>query len=341
MPRRTALAVVPPAAPALLTPAAADARDAAADQAILALVEDTTPANSRRAYESDVGHYRAWCLQRGLPGLPEDPQVVVRYLTEMGNGTAEPADPKRRPHRKDGVWKVASIERRKASLAKLYTGLGAANPVADVRVATAMKALRRSLGTAQKRRTPLLPADIRAVAQRLQQGGERDRRDLALVLVGFVGALRRGELAKLNVEHVVPRLKGVVLSLPYRKNDQEGKGSFVGIPAGEGPACPVAALRAHLAGRTAGPVFLGTRDGKRIATDEIAKAVKRFAERAGFDPRDFGGHSLRRGFVTAAHRAGRSIEEIMRQTGHESEAIVRGYIEEDDALIGNAAEGLL
>jgi site-specific recombinase XerD len=37
-----------------------------------------------------------------------------------------------------------------------------------------------------------------------------------------------------------------------------------------------------------------------MSTRAVADVVKDYAERAGLDPADFGGHSLRAGFVTSA-----------------------------------------
>jgi integrase len=54
--------------------------------------------------------------------------------------------------------------------------------------------------------------------------------------------------------------------------------------------------------------------------------VKHAALQAGINPKDYAGHSLRAGLVTAAARAGKSIPSIMRQTGHRSVATVTKYV---------------
>lgn len=55
--------------------------------------------------------------------------------------------------------------------------------------------------------------------------------------------------------------------------------------------------------------------------------VKRAAASLGLDPKLYGGHSLRRGFVTSSARAGIDVAAIMGVTGHANVKQVMGYIE--------------
>lgn len=48
-------------------------------------------------------------------------------------------------------------------------------------------------------------------------------RDRALLLVGFVAARRRSELAALRVDHLAEHPNGLVLSLPRSKTNQTGE----------------------------------------------------------------------------------------------------------------------
>ncbi|MBA3532150.1 MAG: tyrosine-type recombinase/integrase [Ardenticatenales bacterium] len=93
---------------------------------------------------------------------------------------------------------------------------------------------------------------------------------------------------------------------------------------------------------TEGSIFRGVNrhsqvQAKRLSTYAVALIVKRAAERAGLDPEKFGGHSLRAGLATSAAAAGASERDIMRQTGHKSEAMVRRYIREGNLFRDNAA----
>jgi integrase len=72
-----------------------------------------------------------------------------------------------------------------------------------------MKGIRRTLGTAQHGRDPLLTADVRRVIGRCPKGllGLRDR---ALLLIGFSGAFRRSELSSIDVQNISLHKDGVV-----------------------------------------------------------------------------------------------------------------------------------
>jgi len=60
----------------------------------------------------------------------------------------------------------------------------------------------------------------------------------------------------------------------------------------------------------------------RLTERIVAAVVKDYAERAGFKPDEFGGHSLRSGFATSAARGGASEAALMRQTRHKSVTVL-------------------
>ena len=73
----------------------------------------------------------------------------------------------------------------------------------------------------------------------------------------------------------------------------------------------------------------------------MADVVKHYAKAAGLEPADFGGHSLRAGFVTSAAERGARTDRIMDHTGHKSTAMVRVYTRRSDAFTDHAGDGLL
>ena len=73
----------------------------------------------------------------------------------------------------------------------------------------------------------------------------RGRRDRALLLFGFVGALRRSELGSLHVEDVAIVAGGLRLRIVRGKTDQTGQGAEIGLPRGRHTeTCPVRAFEA-------------------------------------------------------------------------------------------------
>lgn len=117
------------------------------------------------------------------------------------------------------------------------------------------------------------------------------------------------------------------------KTDQAGKGLLKVIAYGSDPAtCPVRLLRAWLdaAAITEARVFLavdrhGRLGARGLSGQAVAEIVKRAAVRAGLDPNNFSGHSLRAGFVTEAKKRGADDAAIMDQTGHRSLEMLRRY----------------
>ena len=271
-----------------------------------------------RAYRSDWQHFSAWCDRRTVPSLPAAPETVALYLVALAD-----------------THRPATLTRRLTSIAKAHATAGHLNPASTRHavVAETLQGIRRTLGTAQPGKTPLLTADLIQALAHLPSSlaGTRDR---ALLLTGYTGGLRRSELAAFTVDDLAWVPEGAVLTLRRSKTDQAGQGRKVAIPRGAHAAtCPVTALRQWLeaAGIASGALFRKVdRHGKAgelgLHRDSVAGILKRAVARAGFDPVGFAGHSLRAGFATQAARDGASAFDIMRQTGHRSITTVSRYV---------------
>jgi integrase len=153
----------------------------------------------------------------------------------------------------------------------------------------------------------------------------------------------------LDVADVEEQREGLLVRVRRSKRDQEGKGFHKGIPFASAPSlCAVRALRAWLdaAGIKDGPIFRGVdRHGHvsttRLSDRSVARIVQRAASAAGLDPSRYGRHSLRSGFITTAAEKGRPLEAIMRQMGHKTESVARGYIQHATVFVKNPAKGLV
>jgi integrase len=129
------------------------------------------------------------------------------------------------------------------------------------------------------------------------------------------------------------------------KVDQAGAGRKIGVPYGANPdTCPVRTLQGWLevAAIGGGPLFRsinrhGQVQARGLSDIDVARVVKKLAERAGLDAAKYAGHSLRAGHATAAAIAGASERSIMRQTGHRSVQMVRRYIREGSLFRENSA----
>jgi integrase len=284
-------------------------------------------ASYRAAWQA----FAAWCRGKGLTALPAAPEAVALYLTARADTGHKPA--------------TVALDLAAVNAAHKTAGQPSFREAAPEQ--QVMAGIRRTHGTAQRRVAPMLPGDLRAASNALPPGllGVRDR---ALLLLGFAGAFRRSELAALEVEDLAFTEDGLEVTLRRSKTDQEGKGEKKGIPCGSDPAtCPVRAVKAWLEAvkLEAGPVFREvTRHGRMkaaaLAGRSVARVVKRSAKAAGLDAAKYSGHSLRAGLATAAAKAGKRTETIMRQTGHKSADMVARYVREASLFTDNAAAGI-
>jgi len=281
--------------------------------------EGSRAANTVRAYESDLRTFCAWCRDRDLTCLPASAETVSLYAAWCADR-----------------YRPATIERRLASIAAAHSTAGYEPPTTHGVVRAVLRGIRRAKGTAQTRKRALLVDDLRKLVAVIEDDRLIGTRDRALLLLGFASALRRSELVGLDRNDVRVENEGVIVTLRKSKTDQEAQGVEVAVLYGSNPStCPVRALQAWLdeSGIVDGPLFRGMdRHGNirptRLTERIVAAIVKQYATRAGFDPAEFGGHSLRSGFATSAARAGKSEAAIMRQTRHKSVTVARRYIRE-------------
>jgi site-specific recombinase XerD len=306
---------------------AADVVPSPSLQQVREFIRASKAESTIRGYRADWQDFCGWCEAHSLCPLPASPEVVAAYIAECA-----------------GRLRVGSIQRRINAIAEAHKAVGLESPTHHAMVTNTMKGIRRTKGTASVQKAPAVTDDIRAMVEATDTGliGARDR---ALVLLGFAGAFRRSELVGLDVEDCAFGKDGLTVTLRRSKTDQEGQGRKIGIPYGANPeTCPVRTIQAWLeiAGINSGRLFRSiTRHGRvqpgRLSGIDVARVVKKLAERAGLDPAKYAGHSLRAGHATSAAIAGASERSIMNQTGHRSVHMVRRYIRDGSLFRENSA----
>jgi integrase len=297
-----------------------------------AIFRSSRAGSTLRAYQHDWKQFRIWCEQNRLVPLPASPEAVILYATDLTRNQGK---------------KWNTLSRRLAAISQLHQRAGFESPTRTWVMKQFLAGLRRELGVAPVRKKPVLVADLKQILEQIPDStlGKRDR---ALLLLGFTGALRRSELITLDASDLERTREGLILSIHRSKTDQEGEGRKVGIPEGSDPAtCPVRTLEQWLAAANidSGAVFrVMNRHGqvlpKRLSGEGVAIVVKRYVEKLGYDRALFSGHSLRAGLATSAAAAGKGERAIMNQTGHRSVTTVRRYIRDGNLFRENAAEGL-
>ena len=293
--------------------------------------------NTRRAYRSAVARFCDWCAVHGRTALPAAPETVAAFLA--AEARAELA--------------VNTLRLRHAAIRYLHLLAGYPPPTAAAVVSTTFAGIRRAHRRPLGKKTALVLDRLRAAIETIPETlpGLRDR---ALLLVGFAAALRPSEIARLTLEHLTRHPDGIELFLPWRKNDQDARGTKLWLPQGRTDLCPVKALDAWLAAAaiTEGPLFRriwrlppprvprGTRrkpvaDRYRIGTnpidtDSIALIVKNWTGLAGLDAAAFAGHSLRRGAISSGVAQGVHIARLKQFSGHASLKSLEEYVELDE-----------
>jgi integrase len=324
---------------------ALDARaEAAADEAV--------PANTRRAYEFELACYGSWCSRHGVCPVPAEPRGLRAYLQELSEiGRALEDVPKGKPR---GPLGYSGLMRTLAAICRSHTRSGHRSPWNDPLITETRETLARLKGMApkkQKRDVGIVGEALLIRVCDLISDDLRGLRDRAMILVGWAGGGRRqSEIAAARIEHFKPVEGGIEWRIPRSKADQTGKGLVVALtPAADEQYCPVRSLGRWLAasGIESGPVFRGVdmQTGKlmsaALAPKGVARRIQFYARRLGLDPADFGGHSLRSGFITTAYKLGKKPLDIMRSTGHRSMHEMEKYIRRAGLVEESVARGLI
>jgi site-specific recombinase XerD len=293
------------------------------------LAREEKAASTRRAYRSDFRIFQTWCQDRGVSSLPAAAETVAAFLAHDVKTGSRPS----------------TLGRRVSAIRYAHKLAGRAVPTDGERVKATMRGIRRTVGTAPRKKTPATAERI--VSMAISSGTDmKGLRDRAVLLMGFAGAFRRSELVALNVEDLEESEQGFKVIIRHSKTDQERAGQTIAIIRGS-VACPVAALKAWLAaaGITAGPIFRSVKKGGAVAgplpAQSVADIVKTYAERVGLDPALFAGHSMRSGFLTSAAKRGASIFKMMDQSRHRSVETLRGYVRDAEIFKEHAGAGLL
>lgn len=300
-------------------------------------LEDSKADNTKATYRKAWAAYQAFCVEHGHPSGAGD--AVVHYLTHLA----------------DAGSKTSTINLHKSAISFMFGGrTGASNPALSPEVRTLMQGITRrkaKKGETAEQARPILLSELRQLVAACGDdiGGMRDR---AIVIIGWFAALRRSEVAQLNVSSLAFRDDALVITLGQTKTDQVGQGYKIVLPVLTDKAIdPFNAVRAWLdmAGIGSGPLFVrvdrwGHAGQARINDKHIDSVVKKLAERASLGESDYrriSGHSLRAGFATEAARRGLATHQIKQITRHKSDAVLGRYIREGGAAMAETIKTIV
>ena len=285
-----------------------------------ALARKAAAPATLRAYKADWTHYAAWCAMAGFVPVPAAPATVGAYLASLAESHAP-----------------TTVRRRLSAIGKMHRFNDLPWNAGHRDIQGPLQGLLREHGRPVRKAAALTLAMLRQLVATCDVSA-RGRRDRALLLIGFAGALRRSELVALRVEDVVLGPGGLRLRIRRGKTDAAGQGAEIGLPRGRhAETCPVRAFDAWqaVAMRKAGPLFrrvstAGTIAGTALHPDAVRRILAHRAGLAGLDVNGFerlSAHALRVGFITAAYDGGVRDEDIMRHTRHRDLRTMRGYVQ--------------
>jgi integrase len=273
------------------------------------------------SYRWGWGHVLDICERRRYCPLPMLPEICCEIITELA----------------DTNLSVGSIRLVLNAIALAHRIAGERSPLASEAVRSTMRGIARANADRKlKQVAAITPVELRLVYDRIVLEPRRltALRDWTLMIFGFAGAFRRGELVAIDIEDLEVHEGLIVVMIGRSKTDQEGRGASVAIHKAKDPdLCPVAATKRWLKVLPGpGPLFRpisGTGDHilpRRLSTQAVSSIIKRYAPAMGLGDLPIASHSLRAGFVTAALDAEIPDTLVMNHTRHKShESLARYY----------------
>jgi integrase len=319
---------------------------------VAAIIKQATAENTKAAYRKDLTYFWAWAAASlGIePAYPVAVEVLVKFIvdhTGAMDAAVDQALVNAGVKQRTGAHSVSTITRRisSVSMAHKFQGIkDEANPCRAEAVRLLLSKVRRASVKGGWRPAKKKAATLDVLFTLLATCGTEkmiDIRDRALLYFAFSsGGRRRSEVAAARVEHLTAVADGYLFYLESSKTDQDAAGDQKPLLGKAGRAV---ADWLSAAGITEGFLFRALTKGGQVTESGIrektvARIVQKRAAMAGLDPRLFGGHSLRSGFIAEAGMQGKPMGDIMALSGHRTVSVVTGYYQAGNALNNSVAK---
>ncbi|MCK5902678.1 MAG: tyrosine-type recombinase/integrase [Cocleimonas sp.] len=287
------------------------------------------------AYEKDWNDFQQFTQLIEQPSLPAQAEIIVLYLQYLA----------------DKSLKLNTIRRRLAAIRYYHFSSNYDSPTESALGKKMLNAISRQIGYQLEQKQALLVDDLKRIIDLIPCNTLSHYRDRALLLLGFAGGFRRGEVISLRVEQLFFSGEHLRVHLFRSKTDQTGKGidkPIFGEP--DSPYCPVIALRDWLKKSeiSEGYIFRRIRRGQCLNRSEdkplsviaYTNCIKHYAKKIGLNHQNISGHSLRSGFVTSAALQGKDVLQIAAVTQQDIRTVQR-YMRKAKLFEQHAGEGLL
>jgi integrase len=308
------------------------------------IINESVPTNTRRAYLGDILYIRQWtvCANVSWPMLEEDIlKFIIHHLQGMP-AIVEHALLSNGWKRSRGLHSFATVKRRLVSLSILHKFNKLEDPCNSSKVKALLSAMAKTAESPKKSKA--ITKNILENMLATCKDSAIDIRDKALLLFGWCsGGRRRSEISDATFENLNELADGdFIYHISRSKTDQTGKGHDVPV---KGVAAAALRYWLKISGINDGKLFRsvskGGKIGEKITEVDINRIVKKRAEMAGYDSKQYSAHSLRRGFMTEGGKQGCPLGDMMALSGHKSVPIAMGYYESGAVIMNKAADLLV
>ncbi len=128
-----------------------------------------------RAYATDWRDFVAWTCAHDRQALPAEPDTVAMYVADLAARGVRPS----------------TLARRLVAISQAHKTMDLPSPTSSSAVRRTFAGIRRSVGTAQTTKAPVVLDQMVAMLEKTSPSSLRGLRDRALLLLGFAGAFRR------------------------------------------------------------------------------------------------------------------------------------------------------
>lgn len=329
------------------------------EAALTALYRRGTPANTLRAWESDLAYIAAWKKAAfALPlAWPEDEAVALRFIlhhAEDLTGAAGPARDTAEALIALGLRRAltapapSTLDRRIASWQAFHRMRNLPSPFAAPLVQQARQKARKALARPRAPKSPRpVTRDVLNALLASCDDSLRGIRDRAMLTLAFAsGGRRRSEVTGLDLADLdlKPFPSRGLIWLRLLETKTTGKSDAPRLPL-KGPAARALVHWIEAAGLTEGPLFRPVSRAdrvlkRRLAPDALRVILRHRLRLAGL-PEDFATpHGLRAGFLTQAALDGAPLAAAMALSLHRSAIQAQRYYA-DVELSANPATDLL
>lgn len=311
------------------------------DKKINEIISMSTPSNTKRAYTGDMSYMLRWAETAKIK-FPFNENAVITFILHHLEEMPLSIDKclvEYKYKKKLGCHSYATVYRRIVALSIFFTSNKMTDHTKSKKVKSLMKALKKTRLPYNKSKAitkEVLENIIDSMGDALI-----DVRDKAILLFGFSsGGRRRSEISEAIIENLDENADGnYIYHISRSKTDQTGKGHDVPIKGKAAMALKKWIFESNIC---SGAIFRSLKKsgliGDILNPIDINRIVKKRCQKAGYDPKKYSAHGLRRGFMTESGKQGCALTDAMALSGHRSVSTAMGYFETGSVMNNTASE---